>query len=348
MEMTSEKPEMTETEPEAVAEVIPYGSLEVKPETETVEEATDIELKEAKPEAEAEIIQIETMEVKLEAEVVKVPTDIETKEPLEVKPESVEMTDEQQMTEEEPGRVAEVIPDETVEAKPDTRVLEEATDTETSQPEAVVFQNLETTLDVAETEEVTFEPEMIEAESVDMTAEVEITEAEPDAGKKTKMRRFGDKMKTILKLKSSKLDLLSNAQKTNYRILPPLRKVHQTPRIRVVRFYTETTLLLCRIGVDCASFDFAQNNSMDHDKELDTLEEVLADTAFEDNTNNLPICVVNPVDQQHNIKRKKSNHRILPPLRKLRQTPRIRVVRFYTETASGFRIGVDCVSFDLA
>ena len=55
-----------------------------------------------------------------------------------------------------------------------------------------------------------------------------------------------------------------------------------------------------------------------------------------------------PVVQQRNIKRKKSNHRILPPLRKLRQTPRIRVVRFYTETASGFRIGVDCVSFDLA
>ena len=87
------------------------------------------------------------------------------------------------------------------------------------------------------------------------------------------------------------------------------------------------------------------------ESKLDEPLEVLETTFFaalEDNTNNLPICVVNPVVQQRNIKRKKSNHRILPPLRKLHQTPRIRVVKFYTETASGFRNGVDCVSFDLA
>ena len=53
------------------------------------------------------------------------------------------------------------------------------------------------------------------------------------------------------------------------------------------------------------------------------------------------------VDQQPILK-KKSNHRILPPLKKVHQTPRIRVVRIYTETASGCRIGVDCASFDLA
>jgi len=309
--MTDEQ-QMTEEEPGTVAEVTPDETMEGNPEAGVLEKANDKETSQPKAvvfqilettldvsetnevTSEPEMIEVEskldeTMEVKPES--VDLTTEPEMNEAeldavanfmpdetMEGIPESVEMTDEQQMTEEEPGTVAEVIPDETMEAKPDTGVLEDATDTETSEPEAVVFQNLETTLDVAETEEVTFEPEMIEAESVDMTAEVEITEAEPDAGKKTKMRRFGDKMKTILKLKSSKLDLLSNAQKTNYRILPPLRKVHQTPRIRVVRFYTETTLLLCRIGVDCASFDFAQNNSMDHDKELDTLEEVLADT----------------------------------------------------------------------
>ena len=88
--------EMTEAEPDAVAEVIPDESLEAKPEAGSLEEAraTDIEMTEAQPEAEAEIIQIETMEVKLEAEVVEVQIDIETKEPLEVKLESVERTDE--------------------------------------------------------------------------------------------------------------------------------------------------------------------------------------------------------------------------------------------------------------
>ena len=62
--------------------------------------------------------------------------------------------------------------------------------------------------------------------------------------------------------------------------------------------------------------------------------------ALEGNTNDLPICL--------DIKTKKSNHRILPPLRKVPKNPRIRVVRIYTETSSGCRIGVDCASFDLA
>merc|ERR1711860_339157 len=153
----------------------------------------EVEITEVELDAVAEIIQIETMEVKLEAEVVEVPTDIETKEPLEVKPESVEMTDEQQMTEEEPGTVAEVTPDETMEGNPEAGVLEKANDKKTSQPKAVVFQILETTLDVSEANEVTSEPEMIEVESkldetmevkpesVDLTTEPEMNEAELDA-----------------------------------------------------------------------------------------------------------------------------------------------------------------------
>ena len=49
----------------------------------------------------------------------------------------------------------------------------------------------------------------------------------------------------------------------------------------------------------------------------------------------------------YNYNRRRSSHRILPPLRKLSDTPKVRVVRIYTETASGCRMGVDCASFEM-
>ena len=49
----------------------------------------------------------------------------------------------------------------------------------------------------------------------------------------------------------------------------------------------------------------------------------------------------------YNYSRRRSSHRILPPLRRPSDTPNVRVVRIYTETASGCRIGVDCASFDM-
>ena len=67
-------------------------------------------------------------------------------------------------------------------------------------------------------------------------------------------------------------------------------------------------------------------------------------TALE--ASDFPISKVTP-KQPAPVKRRKSYHRILPPLRKAHQTPRVRVVRIYTETALGCKIGVDCASFEL-